>query len=102
MTQRGVSVEMIHGTVREVKEFLDGELGKYQDWNTSDEIIKGICENQRSFETCKGMGVGRPVILKFLKGAIAEWRIAEALDLIKNKRGSCIAGPLSWVKGASI
>lgn len=48
------------------KEFLDAELAKYETWETSDKFIKGLFDNQRSFETAKGMGIGRDTILKFL------------------------------------
>lgn len=69
MTQRGVSVEMINGTVREVKEFLDGELKKYKTWEDLNEIIKIIFDTEHSFIQTKTHGVGQTTILKFLKGA---------------------------------
>jgi len=84
MTQRGVSVEMINGTIREVKEFLDGELAKYDDWDNVNEVINVLFGSTRQFQQCKRDGVGQTTILKFLKGAIPQWRIASALDLIKS------------------
>lgn len=84
MTQRGVSVEMIHGTVREVKEFLDGELAKYESWEALNDSIKSLFETEWDLKNVKGKGVGQTTILKFLKNSIPQWRIAEALDLIKS------------------
>lgn len=84
MTQRGVSVEMINGTVMEVKAYLDGELAKYESWETFNDFIRGLFDTQRAFETTKGSGVGQTTILKFLKGAIPQWRIAAALTIINS------------------
>lgn len=50
MTQRGVSVEMINGTVREVKEFLDGAIKKYKNWDEcqrDNEIITSLLNPPR-------------------------------------------------------
>lgn len=84
MTQSGMDLKRIHGTVREVKEFLDGELIKYKSWDevTSNEIIRCLFSGQTAFTECKTKGVGQTTIKKFLKDSIAQWRIAEALDLI--------------------
>jgi hypothetical protein len=86
MGQRGMTVEMINGTVQEVKEFLDGEIAKYETWEKcSDEIIRALFEGKKGdFQHVKNKGVGRPTILHFLKGAIEEWRIGSALNLINS------------------
>ena len=86
MTQRGVSVEMINGTIREVKEFLDAEIAKYKSW---EELPQGLMislnlKEKSAYQNVKTKGVGQTTILKFLKGAIPQWRIASALDLIKS------------------
>lgn len=89
MTQRGVSVEMINGTVREVKDFLDGEIAKYKNWTEAQgsDLLKSIGQDwsDRDFTKRKNEGVGENLISRFLKGSIPQWRIAEALDIIKNK-----------------
>jgi len=87
MTQRGVSVEMINGTIREVKEFLDAEIAKYKSWEeacANEIIITKLVENAKGWVKVRDQGVGQTTILKFLKGAIPQWRIASALDLIKS------------------
>ena len=85
MTQRGVSVEMINGTVREVKEFLDSEIMMYESWERVNELIKSLFESPESFSKTKQTGVGQTTILKFLKGSIPQWRIASALDIINSE-----------------
>lgn len=90
MTQRGVSVEMINGTVREVKEFLDGELAKYESWEELPDCLMVSLDSKRDqdkatqFGNLKTKGVGQTTILKFLKGSIPQWRIASALNLINS------------------
>lgn len=93
MTQRGVSAEMINGTVREIKEFLDGKLAKYESWDQcqrNDEIISSLLNPPTGktfnawWNNLKKEGVGRTTILKFLKDAIPQWRIESALDIINH------------------
>jgi len=69
-----------------VKEFLDGELAKYNNWEEcrNEEIFSTLFANAGNFGKCKKDGVGRASILKFLKGAINEYRIESALDLINS------------------
>ena len=91
MTQRGVSNEMINGTVREVKEFLEGELIKYTTWKEvemSHDFVRLFSDARNpisTFAQLKSKGIGELTILKFLKSSIPQWRIRSALDLIKNK-----------------
>lgn len=68
-------------TIKQVKKYLDGELAKYKSWETSDKFIRGLCENQKSFETTKGMGVGREIILKFLG---EDWKQSEIQFALKS------------------
>jgi hypothetical protein len=91
MTQRGVSVEMINGTVREVKEFLEVELTKYDTWDEAKkvgEITNLFAEDKNpiaTFGQVKGkQGVGRTILKRFLKNSIPEWKIKDALDTIKS------------------
>jgi len=71
---------VINETVLVAKEFLDAELAKHETWDTSGKYTKGLFINQRSFETAKGMGIGRDAILKFLGGNWKDWIVREALD----------------------
>jgi hypothetical protein len=90
MTQRGMSVEIIMGTVGEVKEFLDKEINKYKSWDEAKKSleIKRLFEKENnplaSYAQVKSKGVGTPTIRNFLNGAIEEWRITSAMDLIKH------------------
>jgi len=43
----------------------------------SNEIISHIVGNAKSFSNIKRDGVGQTTILKFLKGSIPQWRIAD-------------------------
>lgn len=80
---------VIHETVKQVKEYLDAQLAKCEKWTTSDKNIKGLFENQRAFETAKGMGVGRDTIVKFLnagndEGRKGSWKAHIVQKALKN------------------
>jgi len=45
--------------------------------HTSDSNVKGLFDNQRAFETVKGMGVGRDTIKSFLGGHWKGWVIQD-------------------------
>lgn len=70
-------------TVLVAKEFLDGELAKYETWETSNGNIRCLFESQRAYESTKARGVGQTTILKFLGGNWKQWIIQDALDTIK-------------------
>jgi len=55
---------VVNETVQTVKKYLDTQLAECKSWETSNKIIRSICDSQRAFETVKGRGVGkRPRIL---------------------------------------
>lgn len=87
MTQSGMDVKRIHGTVREVKEFLDGKLTEFKTWDEFrlfdfKQPMFSEIQTEPSFRSIKGKGVGPKTVKSFLKNTIPEWRIAESLDLI--------------------
>jgi hypothetical protein len=82
--RRGYSVEIINGTVQNIKEFLDSEIKKWNDYDHVNEIIKVLFKSNSQFIQCKKDGVGQTTVLKFLKGSIPQWQIQSALDLIKH------------------
>ena len=51
-----------------VREYLNGELGKYGDWDHVNGSIKMIFGSNSQFQNCKKFGVGQTTILKFLGG----------------------------------
>lgn len=79
----GLRPAILMETVLVTKEFLDAELAKCEKLATSDKSIRGLFDNQRAFETAKGMGVGRETILKFLGGNWTGGMIQGALDTLK-------------------
>lgn len=79
------STAVMTQTIFVAKEFLDAELQKYKNWDTSAEIIKGLFDNQKSYETSKGMGVGRNTLIKFLGGNWTGYKVEVSLNIIKDK-----------------
>ena len=75
---------MVGGELKQVlvRDYLDKELKNSKDWATSYKSVKGLFGNQKSFETAKGMGVGRTTILKFKPGRI----ITESVELVSLPR----------------
>jgi hypothetical protein len=56
-------------TLLVAKEYLDGELAKYETWESLNESIKTLFDKNKSgYENCKKKGVGQTTILKFLGG----------------------------------
>lgn len=78
----GLNTAVVNETILVAKEFLEAELSKHETWDTSGKYTKGLFINQRSFETAKGMGIGRDTILKFLGGNWKSWMVREALDTL--------------------
>jgi hypothetical protein len=75
-------IAAVNETVLAAKEFLDGELAKYETWADirSDISIRtnlGI-QNGQAFAKLKGSGVGRDTIKDFLGGNWKGWVIQEA------------------------
>jgi hypothetical protein len=54
------------------KEYLDGELAKYETWDALNESIKRLID-KFNFEAVKTKGVGQTTILKFLGGNWKHW-----------------------------
>lgn len=88
MTQRGLTTEMINGTVEEVKNYLDSELAKYETWEElqkrPDLINLLEQKTEKSYNKVKA-GVGQTTILKFLGKSLEQYKIQAALDNIKSK-----------------
>ncbi len=55
-------------TILVAKEFLDGELAKYETLKTSGEITRCLFKTQTAFQESKTKGVGRDTLVKFLGG----------------------------------
>jgi ParB-like chromosome segregation protein Spo0J len=52
-------------------------------WETSGDFTRGLFDGQRGFDTAKGMGAGRSVILKYLGGLYNENQVKHALNMLK-------------------
>ena len=63
-----------------VKNYRDGELAKYEDWNNADKNIRVMFASNRQFQQNKKQGVGRSTILKFLGGNWKQHVIQDALN----------------------
>jgi len=82
------SPTVVNETVLAAKEFLDGELAKYETWNNVNKSIKVMFASNRQFQEVKKAGVGQTTILKFLGGNWKQWKIQEALKVLDGeKRG---------------
>jgi len=87
----GSSPQVAIETVSVVKEYLDGELAKYETWRefSSNESIRTILldvQSEPTFRKLKGSGVGQTTILKFLGKPWKQWVIQDALATINDKR----------------
>jgi len=77
---------VINETVLAVRDYLNAQLAKFDNWETSHEVIRGLFDNQRAFETAKGRGVGQGTILKFLGPSWKDWQIQIALAALKAEK----------------
>jgi hypothetical protein len=75
---------MILESISVAKEYLEGELAKYETWEdvSSDKSIRCVFKDSRSFQECKTKGIGRDIIKKFLGDNWKEWQIQEALKIL--------------------
>jgi len=76
-------------TVRAVKEFLDGELAKCNNYEEfrSDKCIRPNfpeVDSEPAFRSIKAKGVGRDTILKFLGSPWKQWMVQEALSALED------------------
>ena len=81
---------VINETVLVAKEFLDGELGKYDSYEQCPPgAVRALFAGKKGdFKHCKKKGIGEGTILKFLGGNWKAWTIREALDTFDlHKRG---------------
>lgn len=71
-------------TVLVAKEYLDGELAKYETWDKClNKNIKALFSGTKGdFQHAKTKGVGQTTILKFLGGNWKQWVIQDALSTI--------------------
>jgi hypothetical protein len=72
-------------TVLVAKEYLDGELAKYETWDHVNRNIKMLFDSNSQFQNCKKNGVGQTTVLKFLGGNWKQWIIQDALNTLKDK-----------------
>lgn len=81
MDSWGTSPAIINETVLAVKEFLDAELVKYENWeDVSSSLIKLLSlDGRHKFEDIKAKGVGQTTILKFLGKPWKQWMIQGAV-----------------------
>lgn len=80
--QEDMSQTILIETVRVVRDFLNGELAKYEEWNHVNDFIKMNFDSNSQFQNCKKYGVGQTTILKFLGGGWKQWKIQSALDTL--------------------
>lgn len=73
------SPAVINETVHAAKDFLDGELAKYETWAGSNRSIRPLFSEEGGFQKAKKEGAGRDTILKFLGGNWKQWMVQEAL-----------------------
>lgn len=81
-------------STRAAKNFLDSELAKYERWEDAriNEFINTLFENAGNFGRCRAVnektgemsGAGQTTIVKFLHGAMKQWKIQSCLSLIKD------------------
>ncbi|MDD5459713.1 MAG: ParB N-terminal domain-containing protein [Phycisphaerae bacterium] len=74
-------------TVRAAKAFIDGELAKYETWDSAmaNRFISHIIDGAKSFSNIKRDGSGQTTILKFLGKHWKQWMIQDALDTIRRE-----------------
>jgi hypothetical protein len=72
-------------TVLTAKEYLEGELAKYESWEECpNSFIKALFTGTKGyFIHCKNEGVGQTTILKFLGANWKQWQIQKALSILK-------------------
>jgi len=80
-------------TVLVAKEYLDGELAKYETWDEfrSNKSIRPIFESEPEFRSVKGKGVGQTTILKFLGGNWKQHIIQDALNTLKSDKEGTVS-----------
>jgi len=81
-----MSIAVLNETVLVTKEFLDGELAKYESWedaiNTANKFISSIgIDSKASFAASK-KGVGQTTIHEFLGKGWEQWKIQDALNTL--------------------
>ena len=82
MDEWRASPAVINETVLAAKEFIDGELAKYETWEDLNKTIKILFDTEHSFIQTKTHGAGQTTILAFLGGNWKQWMIQEALATI--------------------
>jgi len=87
---------IINETVAVAKEYLDGELAKYDSWEAFKtnrnnslkcvyDVVKDAKYPEREYQIVKSKGVGQTTILKFLGGNWKRWQVQEALKTLSDK-----------------
>jgi len=85
----GSSPQVAIETVSVVKEYLDGELAKYESVKDLPSNLMNLLDsktNEQAFSAIKTKGVGQTTILKFLGKPWTQWVIQDALATINDKR----------------
>jgi len=78
-----MSTIILNETVRAARDFLDGELKKYETWDSTNKFISSLgIDNQASLGAAK-KGVGQFTILKFLGGEPL-WRQGQIQEALVN------------------
>ncbi len=77
---------VIFETILTVREFLDAELQKYENWSNVGENAHVSFASNRQFQQCKRDGIGRRSILKFLGTNWSGWLIRETLLMLDDKK----------------
>ena len=84
MEQWGSNNAVIIETIKAVRNFLDAELAKYETWELFNESIKQLFESEAQYRNTKSKGVGQTTIKKFMGDHWPQWKIQEALAIIKD------------------
>ena len=62
MDQWGMNPSTTLETVRATRDYLDGELGKYDSWESANKSISSLFTEVKGFRSAKGQGVGQTTI----------------------------------------
>jgi hypothetical protein len=71
----------INEAVLAMKEYLDGELAKYDTFGASNETIKRLVD-KFNFDKVKKEGIGRTILKEALGGNWKDWMIQEAKTIV--------------------
>lgn len=75
-------IRIVTQTVEQVRNYLNEELEKTENWEALNDSIKCLFVDDWSFKNIKGKGVGQTTILKFLGKPWTQYQIQRALETL--------------------